>query len=80
MGRSVSYPRGAQIAFRLLDDDEPDDAEWAYECLCDEIRLSASATFPSFDPVDGWRNCGSRTIRDAPTAITSAAAIASHTY
>ena len=55
MGRSVSYPRGAQVAFRLLDDDEPDDAEWAYECLCDEIRLSASAAFPSFDPVDGWR-------------------------
>jgi hypothetical protein len=59
MGRSVSYPSGANVAFRFLDDDEPDDDEganqWAYALLCEEIRSSAVAAFPSFNPVDSWR-------------------------
>ena len=59
MGRSVSYPRGAQVAFRILDDDpdgvDQDAAEWAYECLCDDIRSSASVAFQSFRTVESWR-------------------------
>ena len=37
MGRSVSYPTGSVVAFRLLDDGEDDDVDWAYECLVDEV-------------------------------------------
>ncbi len=62
MGRSVSYPCGAQVAFRILDNDEPDNAEWDYQCLCEEIRSSALAAFPSFDPADGWRGCEDRVL------------------
>ena len=75
MGRSVSYPRGAQVAFRILDNGEPDeddqdDAEWAYECLCEHIRASASAAFPSFRSVDGWRGREDRVLlRNAYSAI-----------
>ena len=55
MGRSVSYPAGAQVAFRSLDCDEPDDADWEYEALCDDIVAQARAAFPSFDTRKGWR-------------------------
>ena len=33
MGRSVSYPAGSVVAFRLLDDGEDADVDWAYEYL-----------------------------------------------
>ena len=33
MGRSVSYPTGSVVAFRLLDEGEDDDVDWVYECL-----------------------------------------------
>ena len=33
MGRSVSYPTGSVVAFRLLDEGEDQDVDWAYECL-----------------------------------------------
>lgn len=55
MGRSVSYPTGSVVAFRLLDDSEEDDADWAYECLVDEIIDTVKTAFPSFERVDGWR-------------------------
>ena len=55
MGRSVSYPAGAQVAFRILDSAEPEDADWEYETLCDDILSQARASFPSFDPCKGWR-------------------------
>ena len=55
MGRFVSYPSGALVAFRLLDCDEDDDPDWAYECLVDEIVEAAQAAFPSFQRCDGWR-------------------------
>ena len=56
MGRSVSYPTGAVVAFRLLDDSEDDDLDWAYECLVDDIIDTAKAAFPSFERFDGWRD------------------------
>ena len=54
MGRSVSYPNGAVVAFRVLDDTD-DDPEWAYECLVDEIIDAARLAFPSLEPFAGWR-------------------------
>lgn len=35
MGRSVSYPSGAIVAFRLIGADDDDDLDWEYECLVD---------------------------------------------
>ena len=55
MGRSVSYPTGSVVAFRLLDDGEDEDVDWAYECLVDEIIDTAKAAFPSFERFEGWR-------------------------
>ena len=55
MGRSVSYPTGAVVTFRLLDDGEDEDFDWAYECLVDEVIDTAKAAFPSFERCDGWR-------------------------
>ena len=55
MGRSVSYPTGSVVAFRLLDDGEEDDVDWAYECFVVEVIDTAKAAFPSFERFDGWR-------------------------
>ena len=55
MGRSVSYPAGSVVAFRLLDDGEDEDVDWAYECLVDEVIDTTKAAFPSFERFDGWR-------------------------
>ena len=61
MGRSVSFPTGAQVAYCLLDADDADadadadDTDWGYECLCEDIRAAACAAFPSFDRHEGWR-------------------------
>lgn len=54
MGRSVNYPSGAVVAFRVLDDPD-DDPEWVYECLVDEIVDAARTAFPSLEPCDGLR-------------------------
>lgn len=55
MGRSVSYPTGALVAFRLLDEGEDGDLDWAYECLVDEVIETAATAFPSLEPFQGWR-------------------------
>jgi hypothetical protein len=55
VGRSVSYPTGSTVAFRLLDDEDDDDPDWAYECLVDDITAEAKAAFPSLEPFQGWR-------------------------
>ena len=55
MGRSVSYPPGAVVAFRTLENGHEDDWEWEYECLVEEIIETARSTFPSLEPCDGWR-------------------------
>jgi len=55
MGRSVSYPSGAIVAFRLIGTDEDDDLDWEYECLVDWIRAEAIRAFPSLRELDGWR-------------------------
>ncbi|UAB79004.1 hypothetical protein INR77_04720 [Erythrobacter sp. SCSIO 43205] len=55
MGRSVSHPAGAVVAFRMLDRDGEDDLQWTYECLVEDILHSARDAFPSLEPYDGWR-------------------------
>ena len=55
MGRSVSYPADAQIAFRTFDPDQPEDADSEHETPCDNILTHACAAFPSFDPGKDWR-------------------------
>ena len=55
MGRSVSYPTGSVVAFRLLDEGEGGDVDWVYECLVDEVIDITKATFPSFERFEGWR-------------------------
>lgn len=54
MGRSVSYPTGAIVAFRMIDEVE-DDWHWAYESLVEDIVATARSCLPSLEPFDGWR-------------------------
>lgn len=66
MGRSVSYPTGSVVVFRLLYDGKDEDIDWIYACLVDEIIDAAKATFPSFERLDGWRGREDRILlRDA---------------
>ena len=55
MGRSVSYPFGAVVAFRLLETSEGDDLDWEYDCLVDCVRHDAMNAFPSLREYEGWR-------------------------
>ena len=55
MGRSVSYPSDAVVAFRTLEIEDEDNWEWEYEYLVEEIIETARSTFPSLEPCDGWR-------------------------
>ena len=54
MARFVSYPSGSIVAFRLFDEDE-DDTGWAYDCLVEDVIISAQSAFPSMQRKDGWR-------------------------
>ena len=55
MGRSVSYPSDAIVAFTLLEVEDQDDWEFEYEWLQGDLRERAAAAFPSLQPHDGWR-------------------------
>ena len=55
MGRSVSYPSGALVAFTVLEADDEDDWDFAYEWLRDDLRERASQAFPSLVRHEGWR-------------------------
>lgn len=55
MGRSVSYPSGAIVAFTVLEVEAEDDWEFEYEWLRDDLRERAGRAFPSLIPHDGWR-------------------------
>ncbi len=54
MARSVSFPRGSIVAFRLFDEDE-DDPGWAYNCLVEDVVGTAQSAFPSLQRQEGWR-------------------------
>lgn len=55
MGRSVSYPAGAQVAFIPLEADD-NTWDWEYDALVEDIRTQVRTAFPSFDPVECWRD------------------------
>jgi hypothetical protein len=55
MGRSVSYPSGAIVAFTVLEVESDDDWEFEYEWLREDLRERASRAFPSLIPHDAWR-------------------------
>ena len=55
MGRSVSYPKGAIVAFRLIESQEEGDSDWKYDCLVEDIISTARDAFPSLVPQDSWR-------------------------
>ena len=58
MGRSVSYPSGANVAFTVLDVECGEDWEFEYEWLRDDLTERAAAAFPSLLPHHGWRGRG----------------------
>lgn len=53
MGRSISYPAGAQVCYTTLDIDG--DGDLAFDCLVEDIAQRASEAFPSLVRHDGWR-------------------------
>lgn len=55
MGRSVSYPNGAVVAFTSLECDDSDDLDFEFEWLRDDLSERAQAAFPSLQPHQGWR-------------------------
>jgi hypothetical protein len=55
MGRSVSYPSGALVAFTVLEVENDDDWDFEYDWLCDDLKERAAAAFPSLVPHDAWR-------------------------
>ena len=55
MGRSVSYPSGALVAFTVLKTENDDDWEFEYEWLRDDLSERAAAAFSSLAPHAGWR-------------------------
>jgi hypothetical protein len=62
MGRSVSYPSGAIVAFTVLEIEGDDDWEFEFEWLREDLRERASRAFPSLIPHDGWRGREDRTL------------------
>lgn len=55
MGRSVSYPAGAVVAFQVLDIDDDGDWDFELEWLREDLVERARAAFPSLEPQQGWR-------------------------
>ena len=55
MGRSVSYPSGAIVAFSVLDAEDENAFAFEYEWLLDDLRERAGEAFPSLTLHDGWR-------------------------
>lgn len=64
MGRSVSYPRNAVVAFRrfdVYDEDgnvmeEPDEDQvcWAWDDLVEDVRTHSKTLWPSLSDCDVW--------------------------
>lgn len=62
MGRPVSYPSGAIVAFTVLEFEDDDGWEFEYEWLREDLRTRAAAAFPSLGLHDGWRGREDRII------------------
>jgi len=54
MGRVVSYPSGAVVAFTVMEVEGVDDWDFEFEWLRDNLRERAARAFPSLDAHDGW--------------------------
>lgn len=57
MGRSVSSPANAVVAYQALCQDvyeDQDDFAWQYDDLREGVADTARAFWPSFDPCDTW--------------------------
>lgn len=63
MGRSVSYPSGAIVAFTLLEVDDEGDWDFEYEWLRADLSERAAKAFPSLEAYDVWRGREDRTLR-----------------
>ncbi|MFM7349853.1 MAG: hypothetical protein ACKO01_10260 [Erythrobacter sp.] len=55
MGRSVSYPSGAVVAFTVLEVEDEEDWDFEYEWLRGDLAERAAAAFPSLAPHQAWR-------------------------
>lgn len=55
MGRSVSYPSGALVAFTVLEVEDQDDWDFEFECLRGDLVERAGTAFPSLASHEGWR-------------------------
>ena len=58
MGRSVSYPTGAIVAFATFDAEDLEDARFEFDWLVGDLRRRrrAGEAFPSLHEHDGWRD------------------------
>lgn len=57
MGRSVSFPADAVVAYQhidLSDFDDQDDFSWVFEDLVDGVAYTAQTFWRSFEPCDTW--------------------------
>ena len=55
MGRSISFPTGAQVCFTVLEIEDDDDWEFEFDWFCEDCVERAREAFPSLSPHDGWR-------------------------
>lgn len=54
MGRSVSYPRNAIVAFTHLEADEEGSIADDFEWLGEDLQQQSQAAWPSLDTCDRW--------------------------
>ncbi|MEW4468492.1 hypothetical protein AB1K62_11735 [Parasphingorhabdus sp. JC815] len=54
MGRSVSFPTGAVVAYQVIEVDD-DDWDFKYQVLVEDIMAQAREAFPSLEQFNGWR-------------------------
>jgi hypothetical protein len=55
MGRSVSYPTGAIVAFTVLEPEDEESLDFEYEWLEGDLIELAAKAFPSLKACNGWR-------------------------
>lgn len=56
MGRSVSFPTGAIVAFATFELADPEDSHFEFDWFVDDLRRRAHEAFPSLEEHDGWRD------------------------
>ena len=56
MRRGRHGPIGTLVAFTVLEGEDSDAWDFAYEWLRDDLIERAKRLFPSLEPYDGWRD------------------------